>query len=125
MLIAEATYPWSVGLVRMSILLFFLQTFPGKNFQLVSKIFLYYMVPHTLLFFFLIVFQCQPIPYAWDKSIDGGKCINVTALTYAGAVLAAIHDFGTLIIPINELRKLNMNAVQKAAVILMFTIGGL
>jgi hypothetical protein len=121
-LISEATYPWTLGLVRISLLVFLLQTFPDRRFQLMVKALIGYTVIHTIAFFFAVIFQCSPVPYAWDKTLDG-TCVDLTALTYAAAVLSGILDVATVILPINELRKLQMSLEKKISVILIFIIG--
>jgi hypothetical protein len=93
-------------------------------FQILTKLLIGEMILHTLAFALLIIFQCSPTAYAWDKTIHGGKCLNMNALTYAGAAFAAIHDILTLALPVNELRKLKLSRTKKIGVIAMFIVGG-
>ena len=63
-IISAASYPWTLGLVRISLLMFLLQTFPNRRFQLVVKILAVYTSLHTVAFFFAVIFQCDPVPFA-------------------------------------------------------------
>ncbi len=121
-IISAASYPWTLGLVRISLLMFLLQTFPNRRFQLVVKVLAVYTCLHTVAFFFAVIFQCDPVPFAWDKELRG-KCLNLTALTYAAAVLSGILDCVTLLLPLNELRKLHLTMDKKLGVVIMFIIG--
>jgi len=112
----------TLGLVRISLLVFLLQTFPNPRFQIMVKLLIGYTTLHTVAFFFAVVFQCNPVPYAWDKTLDG-TCVNLTALTYTAAVLSGLLDLATMILPINELRKLQMSMEKKISVIFIFVIG--
>jgi hypothetical protein len=103
-------------------LILFHRIFPDNRFRKIIKWCIAYMIVHTAVFFFLIVFQCSPVQYAWEKTIPG-QCIDLKALTYSGAVFSAIHDIGTLLLPLNELRKLQMDTGKKIGVILVFIIG--
>jgi hypothetical protein len=108
--------------VRIALLMFLLQIFPDRRFQLAVKILIAYTCLHTLAFFFAVIFQCSPVAFAWDKELRG-QCLNLTALTYAAAVLSGVLDCVTLILPLNELRKLKLSLDKKLGVIFMFIIG--
>ena len=99
-----------------------MQTFPDRRFQLMVKFLIVYTALHTVAFFFAVIFQCTPVPFAWDKEVHG-KCLNLTSLTYAAAVLSGLLDLVTLLLPVNELRKLQMSFDKKLGVILIFIIG--
>jgi len=121
-LVAEATYPVTMGLLRISMLLFFLRIFPDEKFRLLVKILIGYMAVHSLIFFFLVIFQCHPVRYSWDKTIDG-TCIDINATTYAGAAIVVVHDVMLLSLPLWQLRSLQLNIMKKTAAILMFIFG--
>jgi hypothetical protein len=123
-IISTVTYVVTVGVVRISLLVFFLQTFPDRRFQLITKILIGYVGLHTIIFALLLIFQCSPVNLAWDKTLNG-QCLDLTAVTYAGAGVAVSHDIFTLLLPLNELRKLKMSAGKKLGVIVIFMIGGL
>jgi hypothetical protein len=92
-------------------------------FQILAKLLIVDMIIHTAIFTFLIIFQCRPIAYAWDKTIHGGQCINLNALTYAGAASAALHDILTLVLPLYELKNLKLTRLKKVGVFAMFILG--
>lgn len=54
-----------------------------------------------IVFFFVTMFQCAPIPYFWNKSIDG-TCVNIEViigLAILYSVFSVISDFIFAILP--------------------------
>ncbi|WQF86882.1 Putative extracellular membrane protein, CFEM [Colletotrichum destructivum] len=108
---------------KISILLFFSRIFPARWFQLTVRCFIAFLLIHGLVFLLVIVFQCTPISSTWDRSNPDRKCLNVTAIGYAGAVLSIVEDLVILVLPIPELVKLQLNIRKKIALGFMFSLG--
>jgi hypothetical protein len=70
------------------------------------------------------LFQCNPIAFAWDKTIKGGTCFNVTALFYANAGLNIFQDVFIYILPMRMLWEIQIPRKQKMALIAVFAVGG-
>jgi hypothetical protein len=70
------------------------------------------------------LFQCNPIAFAWDKTIEGGTCFNVTALFYANAGLNIFQDVFIYILPMRMLWEIQIPRKQKIALIAVFAVGG-
>lgn len=72
-------------------------------------------------FFFVTLFQCNPISYFWTQTIgEKGTCIPVEvimALTYLYGTISAICDFTFGILPIFLVWNLNMRKSLKIALI--------
>lgn len=110
---------------KISILLFFSRIFPAKWFQLTVRYFIMFLLLHGLIFLLTIVFQCTPISSIWDRSNSDRKCLDVTAIGYAGAVFSIVEDLVVMVLPIPELYKLQLNIHKKIALGLMFSLGSL
>lgn len=110
---------------KISILLFFSRIFPARWFQLTVRCSIAFLLIHGLVFLLVIVFQCTPISSTWDRSNPDRKCLNVTAIGYAGAVLSIVEDLVILVLPIPELVKLQLNIRKKIALGFMFSLGSL
>ncbi|GKT42882.1 satratoxin biosynthesis SC1 cluster protein 4 [Colletotrichum spaethianum] len=110
---------------KISILLFFSRIFPARWFQLTVRYFIVFLLLHGLIFLLVIIFQCTPISSTWDRSNPNRKCLNVTAIGYAGAVFSIIEDLVILVLPIPELVKLQLNIRKKIALGFMFSLGSL
>ncbi|KDN68214.1 putative CFEM domain-containing protein [Colletotrichum sublineola] len=80
------------------------------------------LVAQHFLFFFMVLFQCTPIQYVWDKSIPG-SCLNVTALGYSGAALTITYDCILIVLPLPQLLKLHVDVRKKLVLILLLALG--
>ena len=82
-------------------------------------------VGYGIAFLLVSVFQCTPIPLAWDHW-DGtheGRCNNINAQAWTSAAINVILDFVILGLPMPIIVKLEMNMRKKALVLLMFSTG--
>lgn len=70
------------------------------------------------------ILQCVPIARAWDKTISG-TCFDITAFWYANASYTIATDLILLVLPVRVIWGLKLRAIQKAAVLMMFAMGGL
>ncbi|KAF4460971.1 integral membrane PTH11 [Fusarium albosuccineum] len=72
-----------------------------------------------IVFFFVTLFQCQPISFFWNKD-QKGTCVPVDviiALTYLYSACSVISDFTCAILPMFLVWKLNMGKKTKLALI--------
>lgn len=74
--------------------------------------------------FFSSVFQCTPIPRAWDKSIPG-TCISIPKNWYANAGFSIATDFIILVLPMPIIYKSHLPSNQKVALMFVFALGAL
>ncbi|EGY13935.1 uncharacterized protein VDAG_00617 [Verticillium dahliae VdLs.17] len=107
---------------KASILILFWRIFTARWFRITVWGGGIFLVTHGLLFLLLIVFQCLPVRAIWDKSLDA-KCLNITAVGLAGAAFSIFEDIAILLMPIPEVRKLQLTLKKRVAVCLMFGIG--
>ena len=68
---------------------------------------------------------CMPVAYFWDKSIEGGHCINLLAFWYSNAAFNIITDIVVVAIPLSVLRSLLLPKRQKYGLLFVFALGGL
>lgn len=72
-----------------------------------------------------VIFQCSPIESNWDWPFVEGKCINNTALLYFTASANIFLDVVTMVIPIFEIRTLNLSLGKRFLVSGLFALGSL
>ena len=72
---------------------------------------------------FAAIFQCSPVPYAWDKSIKGGKCINDIAFARFMAIPNVVDGLVMLVMPIPLVWRLELAIQQKIALTATFLHG--
>ena len=124
--IAWSTYTVILGLIKISLIMFYLQIFntQSRRFRIIAYIVLVYIIINTLAIFLLTIFACTPVRAFWNRDVEG-KCMDIGVLAYANSGSAIAQDFILLIIPLFCVWKLNMKRHKKIAVGLMFSVGTL
>lgn len=120
-------YFFTIGFVKISFLLFFLQIFPEKRFRHTVWGVIFFNGASMLAFGLAATFVCSPINYAW-KQWDGehaGKCVNNNSLAFSHAAFSILIDFVTLSLPITQIWNLQLGMKKKIGVLLMFSVGAL
>ncbi|KAL4730871.1 hypothetical protein ACLX1H_002913 [Fusarium chlamydosporum] len=77
------------------------------------------------LFFFISIFQCKPISFAWDKN-QPGKCIDLNvaiSLTISYSITAVITDLIFAILPGFIIWKLQLKKKTKYFLIPLLAMG--
>ncbi|KFY21942.1 hypothetical protein V493_06972 [Pseudogymnoascus sp. VKM F-4281 (FW-2241)] len=120
--VSQILYAVVQNTTKISILLFFLRIFPESRLCLITKMFIGWMGCHTVAFFIAVTLQCVPPSSIWDTSVKG-ECNNSTAMVYAGATFSIIEDLVIIVLPVRELRNLNLSSKKKLAVMFMFALG--
>lgn len=75
--------------------------------------------------FLVVIFQCKPIAYNWDTSIEGGSCIEQGTFYVATAALTIFTDVLTLAIPFWIFLDLKMPLRVKVVLIFVFLLGAI
>lgn len=122
--IVQLWYSPILGTVKASILLFILRltSHMGRvrwSIHALNALNLS-MVATTLL---LVIIQCGPIEFNWDKSIRGGRCINQGWFYMTTAALTIVTDFLVLSLPFWVFLGLNMARGLKIAIMCVFLVG--
>ncbi|WAO89006.1 CFEM domain-containing protein [Fusarium falciforme] len=107
---------------KASLLAFYSRVFTSRTFRIAVWSAAAFLIGHGVIFLGLVIFQCTPIASVWNRNIEA-KCLNLTAIGYAGAVFSIVEDIAILILPIPELLKLQLGGRKKAALLFMFSIG--
>lgn len=82
------------------------------------------MACHTIALGLAVVLQCVPINSIWDLTVDG-KCTNYHVFVCAAAGFSIFEDFVIMLIPVWELKGLNLNFKKKIALMFLFALGSL
>ena len=124
--IDENIYLLTIGLVKISILFFYLRVFPKKSFRLLCWLMVAFCTANMLAFVLVTIFQCRPISFAWAKtSLREGSCLNYNAAAWVNAGVNILQDFLIVVLPLQELRSLQLSKSKKLGVYTMFGIGSL
>ncbi|KAJ8106098.1 hypothetical protein OPT61_g9766 [Boeremia exigua] len=77
-------------------------------------------------FFFVTLFQCNPVRYFWAKSMEGGTCIDsnvIIGLGFVYSIFSIIADFTFALLPAFLVWNLQLTRRTKIALIPLLTMG--
>ncbi|EUC43356.1 hypothetical protein COCMIDRAFT_38676 [Bipolaris oryzae ATCC 44560] len=120
--IAAAVYGVVLGLIKVALLLSYLNIFIDARFRLLAYMTMVFISTSTIIIFFLSVFLCSPIESFWNRNIKG-KCISPRNVSYANSASAIVQDLILLALPLIYIRNLRVNRWRKYAVGFMFATG--
>ncbi|KFY03178.1 hypothetical protein O988_01662 [Pseudogymnoascus sp. VKM F-3808] len=121
---SQIIYKVLLGATKSSLLLFYMRIFVGKRFQMMCWACMAVVIAWSVGSTFATIFQCIPVAAFWDKSIKDPKCTDTDAFWVAYAVINIITDFIILLLPIWEIRKLQLPLAQKISLMGIFALGG-
>lgn len=120
----EIFYTWIKLIAKASIIFLYMRVFTARWFRFACYACLGYCFLSLTIFTFVIAFQCTPVEAVWNRFISG-KCLDVNAIGYSGAVLSVVEDLVLIVLPIPELRKLQISGRKRIGVGLMFALASL
>ncbi|KAF7534149.1 hypothetical protein G7054_g6453 [Neopestalotiopsis clavispora] len=97
---------------KLAILLLFLRIFDTGSKKIIT-----YMC--------LIVLECIPIAAVWDKSITNPKCLDLHAISVAGAISSMTTDVILMVLPIPVLWTLQISRAKRIGLVFLFAIASL
>lgn len=114
----EITYSLAAGAAKIAICLFLLRVVFQKVYKWIIYITMSIAITYSIFFLLVVVLQCLPPSYYWDKE-QNGHCSNPdliigTSIAYGVVCMATDFTIGT--IPIFIVRHLQMNTRTKFAV---------
>ncbi|KAL9630232.1 MAG: hypothetical protein Q9164_006526, partial [Protoblastenia rupestris] len=121
---AELIYQLSMSCIKISILLFYYRLF-RVNTRFVIAVWVMATVTACWYFTstFVIIFQCFPVHYMWDRKIPGGQCIPQEALWIGSSVTSLLTDVAILCLPMPMIWNLRIPMKQKVALAGVFLLG--
>ncbi|KAH7122366.1 hypothetical protein B0J11DRAFT_569185 [Dendryphion nanum] len=118
-------YNLSLSTTKASILLLYLRIFQIRKFRIVCGTMLGFVGLYGLWTFVGSIFLCFPINFFWDKTVQGGKCLDQQVIWFTNSTVNIVQDVLILLLPMPVLRKLEIPTAQKKALMLVFALGGL
>lgn len=123
--VTEFLYGLILPLEKTSILLLYLRIFHVRRwFRFTTYVLLAFIWMWGISESLVAIFQCNPVAYHWDKSING-TCINQQSYYIWVCVPNNIHDVVMLILPMPVVWKLQIGLRKKLALSCVFVIGSL
>ncbi|KAK5076367.1 hypothetical protein LTR64_006153 [Lithohypha guttulata] len=118
----EIVYVVALATIKVAILVMYCRVFVLRSFKIAAWILSTITVVWSLMFIFICVFQCSPIPRAWNLTIPG-KCLNLRAVFIGNAVPNIVTDAIILCMPLYHVWKLHVRLAQRLALTGIFLLG--
>ncbi|MCJ1389690.1 hypothetical protein MMC18_002547 [Xylographa bjoerkii] len=121
----EWLYLASIALPKISIVALYLRIFTSRTARFTCYLLIFIIVANWISFLFASTFQCSPIAYQWDKTIEGGTCFNIEAAFKASGAPNIATDAVILVLPIPTVWRLKASWIRKAGLMFIFLMGGI
>ncbi|OAA81757.1 hypothetical protein LEL_01302 [Akanthomyces lecanii RCEF 1005] len=121
--IAQIFYKLTINLTKTSILLLYRRIFVQQWFRYSCNTLICIIMAYCVATTASSIWQCTPIPFAWDKSLHG-SCISMIKNWYANAGFAIATDVLILSLPMQPIWASKLPINQKRALMLIFALGG-
>lgn len=120
----EIFYACSLAFAKMSILALYWRLFKTSKIRLPIQILFVSAIIWLTIRTFMAIFHCIPVQAFWDHTIEGAVCNIDDSKFFFGTVLThLIIDIAILILPVVEVRRLQLRQGRKIGVILLFMFG--
>ena len=120
--VLEILYIPAIGLIKSSILLFYLRIFPQKNVRMVIHGVQAIVAAWTVSITIAFLFQCAPVHKAWEFTIPG-HCVVIKRVWLGNAIPNILTDLAIIIIPLPLVWALQISRPQKYALCGIFLTG--
>ncbi|TEY37398.1 hypothetical protein BOTCAL_0521g00030 [Botryotinia calthae] len=119
---AQLLYKIASCFTKISICLFYLRIFPSKNFKIATFVTIGIVIVYSIAAVSATIWSCNPIEKSWNKALPG-SCIQIGNVWYSTSVMAIVTDLIIIVLPIYQIRRLQLPLSQKFGLVLMFSLG--
>lgn len=118
-------FPLTVTPAKLSLLLFYVRVFPTRKFTITAYTVGFFVLGLGITVFFQTIFQCSPVAYGWDSTIEHGKCIDQILFYRVISPINVVTGICILVMPMPLVWRIQAPTGQKVALTIVFMLGGL
>ena len=107
-------------LVKLSILSLYLRVFPDRKFQITVYVSMGVISLSTIILVSLSIFRCRMTKAAWVLDAHDTRCLDISAVALANAIINIATEVVIFILPIPSVRSLHLPWTKKVAVYALF-----
>ena len=116
----------SMAFVKISIVVFIKRLFGSiRAYTIISYCLMVFIALWAITALLVNTFQCTPVQYYYDKDLDGHCMKGQVKFFQTMGSIALIEDVIILCLPLPVFWNLKINARQKIALMIVFSLGGL
>jgi hypothetical protein len=123
--LATAIYIANMAFIKLSIAVFLLRIAIQRRYQLILKVSMVIVAVWTAGVFLFDIFECKPVEFQWDYTIEGGTCVpgdSLVSAGYAFSVLSVLSDWLFALLPIPMLWNLKMDFHTKIVIVVVLSL---
>ncbi|KAG8168958.1 hypothetical protein KVR01_001707 [Diaporthe batatas] len=121
--VSQQLYVLDQLLTKISLLTLYLRVFPRTRWvNITARYGILVMVIQETIFYFLILLRCIPVSASWDIR-QKGRCLDLNAIGFSGAILGIAEHLGILVMPLPELWKLKLSKRKRIMLAFVFSLG--
>ncbi|KAJ4009224.1 hypothetical protein NW752_009523 [Fusarium irregulare] len=121
--IAELFYAFGLFFAKISILSLYWRMFRVTGIRLPIQILFGCSFVWITFRIFMGIWHCVPVEKFWDDSVDGYCAIEDKKFFFGTTLVHAMIDIAILVLPMWQIGRLQLPAIQKAGIMVMFTFG--
>lgn len=124
--LSELAYIANTAFIKLSVGLLLRRISPSKTYNTIISTSMIILTLWTAVTFFIVLFQCRPVYFAWDQSSGKGSCFNPTVIADAGYAFSAMDiffDWLFALLPVPMLWDVQMSAQLKLSILLILSLG--
>ncbi|OTB11433.1 hypothetical protein K445DRAFT_26595 [Daldinia sp. EC12] len=125
---AEISYAFSCTLVKLSVLAFYLKIFPTRTVRVISTTLGLISISWTIAMQVVNLLQCRPLKAFWYRELQQlptTKCIDIILYFVGNSISNCVVDFCTIVVPVQEVLKLQISRSRKIGVCAIFLLSGI
>lgn len=110
-------YGVCIAFSKCAILLLYVRVFTTSNKTFIASVYLvgFVVIATGVANTFVAIFQCSPVAYEWNKSIEGGQCIDQIAFARYMAIPNVVTGAFMLVMPLPLAWRLNLTVSARLA----------
>jgi hypothetical protein len=113
-----------VAFVKISIGLLMLRIVVARRYTYIIIGSMVLVALWSLAEWFFVIFQCRPVRFQWDATIEGGICTgNFISAALAFSAMSIVSDWFYALLPVPVLWPLKINLQSKISIGLILSLG--
>ena len=113
-----------MAFVKVSIALLILRIVVARRYTYMIIISMVLVALWSLAELLFVIFQCRPVQFQWDTTIEGGICTgSFVSAALAFSVMSIVSDWFYALLPIPVIWPLKINLQSKISIGLILSLG--
>ena len=121
----DILYCLAANLPKLSTLTLYLRIFTKGKSRFACHVLIFMVIAAMIAYTGIAVFACSPVAFQWDRSIQGGHCIDIEAAYKSSSAPQIATDVAIMILPIPTVAKLQASTSRKIGILAIFLVGSL